>query len=373
MVFLSHWHLWSDFPPSGMIETFVREFEAQVYRLTTVITWPTGGQHPAVIGFFVLSGFCIHYPFEYRSRFGMTVENWRGYFRRRFLRIFPVYWAASLLGLVLVMAESFRPSGDPIVAWHAAATPWDGLIRFLGIAGIYPHEIFAGNAPLMTVSIEVVMYVIYPVFYWFSSRGRWVLLGTLFVALQLGGVAILDYVNPFWVFNSIIMLGVFWYAGALAAHLFVTGRGRVSGLGLLLSWGVFLGLKALPHFAGLNLLKQAAWGLVCMIGILWALRLEREYPHAGRWRSTVLLRGLGNLSYSLYAMHTPALLLATWALVQFGVFSYSVQLAAAMAAAIVATTVVHYGVERVFYRPRVVPASGGGQQSRRVAAHSLSM
>jgi peptidoglycan/LPS O-acetylase OafA/YrhL len=371
MVFLSHWHLWSDFAPRGAVESFVREFNENIYRFTTLLTWPTGGQHPAVIGFFVLSGFCIHYPFEYRAHFGSSAARWRPYFRRRFLRIIPVYWAACSLGLVVVLLEKFWPSGNALLGWHAATTQFDALVRFVGLAGIYPHEVFAGNATLTTVSVEIVMYALYPAFHWFSSRGRWGTLGTLFVLLQVAGVAMLKYLSPFWVYNSIIMLGVFWYAGALGAHLFVTGRGRVSGWGLLLAWALFLGLKALPHFTGLNLLKQAAWGVVCVTGILWALRVEQEHPPLGTRSATRMFRWIADLSYSLYAMHTPAILLATWTLLQFGVSNYLAQLGATMAATIVATLIGHYCIERVFYRPRSVVNPAGGQPPRKLAPQTF--
>lgn len=353
MVFLSHWHVWSHFTPTGPVQQFVREVFAQLYHFTTVITWPTGGQHPAVVGFFVLSGFCIHYPIEHRARSGGARVSWRDYFHRRFLRIAPVYWAASILGLLFVMAEVYRPSEDPLLSLHASTTWLDAVVRLVGVAGIYPHEVLAGNGILTTVSVEMVMYAVYPAFHWFALRGDWRVLGLIFVTLQLLGLALLPYLNPFWVFNSIIMLGLFWYAGALAAHLFLGGRWRRAGGWLLVTWIGFLGLKSLPHFTGLNLLKQAVWGVVCMLGILWVLRLEQQRPMWGRHRGTVAFRRVGGLSYSLYAMHTPAMMLGTWALLHVGVRDYFIQLLVTLIAGLGVTAAVYYGIERVFYRPRV--------------------
>src|SRR3954453_520876 len=63
IVFLSHWHLWSNFAPHGSTERAIRTVSEKVHEAVTLFTWPTGGHHPAVLGFFVLSGFCIHYPF----------------------------------------------------------------------------------------------------------------------------------------------------------------------------------------------------------------------------------------------------------------------------------------------------------------------
>ena len=64
VVFLSHWHLWSDFAPATELEAIIHRIGDYLHDTLTLLTWPTGGHHPAVLGFFVLSGFCIHYPFE---------------------------------------------------------------------------------------------------------------------------------------------------------------------------------------------------------------------------------------------------------------------------------------------------------------------
>lgn len=371
VVFLSHWHLWSDFPPRGEIETFIRQIGNAFYVALRTLTWPTGGHHPAVLGFFVLSGFCIHYPFERRALRGSINASWPDYFRRRFLRIMPVYWAACLLGVLFVLAEKFHPTGSPLLALHGAASVEDVFVRFIAVAGIYPREIFAGNYILTTVTVEILMYAAYPLFHRYAIRGHWSELGLTFVALHVLAIAMLRYFTPYWVFNSVFMLGIFWYAGAFAAHLFLTGRSHVKGWWLIATWIGFLGLKATPHFTGLNLLKQGAWGLVCVLGILWAIQLEQCHPRFSYFRCVSRLRWLGAISYSLYAMHTPAIMLATWVLLLGGIHSYTVQLAATMTASVAVILVVHYGIERVFYRPTPEASRPLGlQNSQPASSHS---
>ncbi len=349
IVFLSHWHLWSSFPPVGTFEIALRNTGEFLHDGFALLTWPTGGHHPAVIGFFVLSGFCIHYPMERRLQVGATRPGWREYFGRRFRRIMPVYWAACALGLLFVALEAKFPSGHPLLKLHASSSVADMLVRFTGLAGLYPHEIFAGNYILTTVTVEILMYAAYPLIYRYAASGQWRALGLAFVALHLVAVAMLPFVTAFWVFNSVFMLGIFWFAGAYASHLFVTRRARVPTWWLLAAWAVFLALKATPYFYGLNLFKQAAWGAVCALGILWVLRWETEAaPFQDRW-SARALRYCGDISYSLYAMHTPAIMLATWTLLRFGETDYAVQLAATLTASAIAVLGVHYGIERVFY------------------------
>ncbi len=350
IVFFSHWHLWAHFTPVGTAERFFHAFGDVAHDAFTYLAWPTGGHHPAVLGFFVLSGFCIHYPFERRARSGGSVSDWRAYFHRRFLRIVPVYWAACALGFVFVAAQIYYPAPSPLLALHAASSTEDILIRVTGLAGIYPREIFAGNYILTTVTVEIFMYALYPLIHRSALRGQWRGLALAFVALHLFAIYLLRWFSPYWVFNSIFMFGVFWFAGAYAAHLHLARRNRVRAGWFIAAWLLFLAVKSLPSFYGLNLLKQAAWASVCVLGILWAVRWEEKHPALAARRSVAALRWLGDISYSLYAMHTPAIMLATWALLHLGLQSYPLQLAATMAASLIAVLGTHYALERRFYR-----------------------
>ncbi|MBC7367047.1 MAG: acyltransferase [Undibacterium sp.] len=355
IVFLSHWHLWSNFVPRGVFERGLHATLDTIHDATRGLTWPTGGHHPAVLGFFVLSGFCIHYPYEWRRHHGQTTTPaWGDYFRNRFRRIMPVYWVACLLGLAFVAAQTLHPAPDALVALHAES-PWRHIaVRFVGIAGLFPEEIFAGNYLLNTVAVEMVMYALYPLIHRFAARGAWRGLGLTFLALHGFAIALLPWVTAYWVFNSVFMLGIFWYAGALAAHLFVARGWRATGAQLGLAWACFLAAKLIPPFYGLTLVKQAAWGLVCMLGISWVLRREERIPSVGASRPIRALRLTGQLSYALYAVHTPIIMLVTWALLSADLRSYALQLTLTLAASLAATCAVYYGVERKFYRPRVV-------------------
>ncbi len=348
IVFLSHWHLWSDFTPRGPVESAFRAVAARVHDAVAVLTWPTGGHHPAVLGFFVLSGFCIHYPFARRALAGEPRPVWRDYLWRRWLRIVPVYWSACALGAVFVAAQVLHPAPSPLLQLHASGSWTDFLIRLTGLAGIWPREIFAGNYILTTVTVEIFMYAAYPLVHGPMLDGRWRRVAGLFLALHALAIALLAWFSPYWVFNSLFMLGIFWFAGALAAQLHLTRAVRISGRWLLAAWSLFLVTKAVPHVTGLNLVKQAAWSLVCVLGILWCLRWE---AHAALASHAVVraLRRVGDVSYSLYAVHTPAIMLATWMLLHLGTASYTGQLALTMAFSLAATVAVHRGIERTFY------------------------
>ena len=354
-VFLSHVVLWSNLAPRGVIESWLQRGLTTIYEVFTVLTWPTGGQHPAVICFFVLSGFCVHGPFESRiTRDGPAVA-WGTYFVRRTRRIMPVYWAGGLLGLLVVMAMRWRPVADQLLMLHSAATPAQMAARLGGYGGLWHQEIFAGNYTLGTVAVEILIYLAYPLFFLAAAAGRWRLLGGIALGLQLLALALQPFVNPYVLFSSVLVMAFFWYLGALAAHGRQTLGWQVSGWWIVATWALFLGLKAIPHFYGLNMVKQAVWGVVCMQLVAWLPDWEKRHE-ASRVRGWArLLRWSGEISYPLYAVHTPMILLVNWAMLATADSrSYPGQLALNLVGSVAIAVAVHRGIEKRFYRQRAV-------------------
>lgn len=355
-VFLNHWPLWSNFQPVGLVETSIHEGLAKFYYAFIQLTWPTGGQHPALIGFFVLSGFCVHLPFERRIGEANWRPDWRSYFVRRFRRIMPVYWIGVTLGLMAVAAEHWQPTHDPLIGLHTAVTPAQIAARYGGWCGLWPEEIFAGNYILHTVGAEMVIYALYPGIFALAAAGRWRWLFALAVGLHLLLLPLRHVIDPFVLFPSFVVMGLFWYFGALAAHLRWRHAWVPRGWWLGALWAGFLGLQLTPHFFGLNLIKQAVWGVICMLGLLWVLGWESRHAAAQNRPATRAFLWTGEISYPLYAVHTPVILLVNWALLTYTTTrSYAWQLALNLLVPLAVTLVVHHAIERRFYRPRNRP------------------
>lgn len=352
-VFLNHWPIWSNFPPVGGVQTAIHRWLEQAYHVFINLTWPTGGQHPAVICFFVLSGFCVHAPFEWRIGQPGPAVDWREYFIRRTRRIMPVYWAGALLGVLVVAAEQWRPTGDPLLMFHAQATPAQVTARLGGWSGLWPEEIFAGNYTLGTVGVEILIYLAFPLFFRAAAAGRWWLLGAIAAGLQLLALSLRNLVDPFVLFSGVLVMALFWYLGALAAHLRFKHAWRVPGWWLAAGWALFLSLQLAPNFFGLGLIKQFVWGLICMGVIVWLLDWEKRHEARREHRLSRLLRWTGDISYPLYAVHTPVILLVNWGLLALvSSRSYAWQLSLNLLLPVVVTVIVHYGIERRFYRAR---------------------
>jgi peptidoglycan/LPS O-acetylase OafA/YrhL len=279
-VFLNHWFLWSDFVPKGVLESGLHRWLGHAYEAFIALFWPTGGQHPAVLCFFVLSGFCVHHPFERSAGQDGKSMTWNDYFIRRGRRILPVYWTGALLGLLAVTAMHWKPTDDSLLILHTWATPAQIAARLGGYGALWPEEIFAGNYTLGTVAVEILIYSVYPFFLLGAAAGRWRLLGTVAISLQLLALGLRPYVNPFVLFGGALVMALFWYLGALAAHWRQTYNWRVRGWWLGGGWAFFLVLKMAPHVAvsvaaRLGKTKYPAAGscLVAIDALVWQYQL----------------------------------------------------------------------------------------------------
>src|SRR4051794_519448 len=129
-------------------------------HLTTLFR-PHGETHPAVLGFIVLSGYCIH-----RNGFRRDHLEVRPYAIRRWFRIVPVYVLGILCG-ALVVGVALSTSKHEFVA-SVTGTPeisFGGLVWKLStLPAVLPSvyfKAFQGNAPLATVAAEMWLYAVY--------------------------------------------------------------------------------------------------------------------------------------------------------------------------------------------------------------------
>jgi peptidoglycan/LPS O-acetylase OafA/YrhL len=111
--------------------------------------------------FFVISGFVLYRPFAKAHGSGQQGPQLRGYFRRRFLRIFPAYWLVLTVGVFAL--------GVIHLSGGAALT------NYLLVQNYFHEPFLTGLGPAWTLVIEMSFYVFLP-FYalavWSVCRGR---------------------------------------------------------------------------------------------------------------------------------------------------------------------------------------------------------
>lgn len=302
--------------------------------------------------FFVISGLCIHMRFAYARAANPSVPFPLGtFFARRFYRIYPVYWAALGLGIVV----------GPFI-YAAASTP-DGTlgeVKFPTMGSIAAHLVmlhsfFRGYMMdilrvLWSIATEEQFYLLYPLV--FVAIGRRVstpklVLGLLIVAMLWRAAFV--FTNPppatfsdgpflVWIFGFSIARYYEWSLGALLAWAmannrtlamfpfaplrFLGARPRLvmaMGLGLIVVGAASL-IRVRIKWLIEDPCYSTGWFLIMAAALLPAARpaggaakeaspgaLAQLIAPLRAWASR-RLRSLGRRSYSVYLLHELSLM-----------------------------------------------------------------
>jgi peptidoglycan/LPS O-acetylase OafA/YrhL len=331
--------------------------KALVYGLAT-FRWG----HEAVIFFFVLSGFVIHLRYATKIAGGSSepFDFWP-YLGRRARRLYPPLLAALLLTFALDAAGArlHLPTAS-------ATTPYPLLNANLGNDHSIPtalrnlvfimDPVFGTDGPLWSLNYEWYFYLLYPAVVPIARRSS--IAATLaLVGLSILGAAPIWPSSMRWLYQVFQMMIVWWF-GALLADRFA-GRLRVGYRQLSVLMLAPLGLAAGVTSAFFHDLIVGV-GFTGLIAACFALQ------EAG-WSLRPLgrLQPLGNMSYTLYVIHFPILvLLGGWLMKRSGgpLPGHFGWLLLGMSAVLIVAWLLHLVVERPFVRH---PSSNRSNRSNR--------
>jgi peptidoglycan/LPS O-acetylase OafA/YrhL len=229
----------------------------------------------AVMGFFVISGFCIHLPF----RNGKTLPIAR-FYARRYVRI--------LIPVVAVIAI-YRFSGNRQPLFGAKSIMWSSV--------------------LWSLMCEEIYYAVYPVARWCLRRWGWfpVLSGALMLAAF---TALRHFHRELWTdFGAIqtaVILYPVWLLGCFLAEkserLAPLNSTREIWMWRCLAIGAAWSCEMLSFHAGVPYTQTMLW-----FGILAFFWLRKELAYGLNKQPAATLVSAGAWSYSLYLMHVPAM------------------------------------------------------------------
>jgi peptidoglycan/LPS O-acetylase OafA/YrhL len=235
---------------------------------------------PAVIVFFVISGFCIHLPFSGNENLPIG-----RYYLRRYTRILvPVAGALCV----------YRLFGQRLVFWGEHSVLWE--------------------SPLWSLACEEIYYAAYPLLRWMRNRLGW---KKLLPAAFVGGAAAAA-THPhsvswhdFGPFGTALILLPVWLLGCLLAEQSTAIDVRRSAIRIW-GWRFAIWLASwtaeMLHFkAGVPYTQTMLW-----FGVLAYYWVREEIAYSKHREANRFLAMAGTWSYSLYLVHRQGMDLFWW-------------------------------------------------------------
>jgi peptidoglycan/LPS O-acetylase OafA/YrhL len=254
--------------------------------------------------FFVISGYCIHRP-EIRKlkadpSYRLSLGN---YAARRIWRIYPVLLAALLLTagldhLTRTLSPTNERVGDDSLFCFA--------VNLSSLQGIVASS-YGSNFPLWTLAVEIHFYLVYPLFFWASSRFGGLASTAMVFGFSAASWLLLETIG----FKGTLFLP-YWFSWAVGAYIAEAEVGSVRRPG---PWLVGLAIPCM-----ILALTEGGWkGLVVdslpvvysLLALPFALLVwyAVSRPMSRVWNNRISLAAasVGLFSYSLYATHLPVL------------------------------------------------------------------
>lgn len=229
------------------------------------------------------------------------------FYGRRLWRILPAYWTALAFAAVLAIG----PTWHLVVAQRASI--WDVVVHALGLQTIFVSTLGSINGSLWSISLELSLYLVFPVLVVLLHRigGATLVIGAAAVCVAFGFAgSSVDFDGPLAGFvgdgHTLPMRLVQFVGGMVLASAVMRGGGirpshrrRVAGLAVA-SAGVVIatGASALEAPEALIICLWAVAGSA----LVWCFSLFSDTKSIRR------LDGLGTRAYSFYLVHQPIVL-----------------------------------------------------------------
>ena len=251
--------------------------------------------------FFFISGFvmCMVYARQ-EDRFTPMY-----FYKRRFSRIFPVYWLAFVFTvLAVVLIKDAAPKGLNLI------------LHGLGLQSLNPGHVLDLNYPTWSISVELIFYLIFPFLIKWILRCQikkllvislivWMLQSLqhiLFVEFLYNGTKISEeFISTFPLWHLATFFVGMVVARIIALKTFVDFFTAFAVWGLVLSFAVFIYLVYLPN----PILKYVHNGLLSPIFALLIISLYYESTIVNKTLSHPSLSKLGDISYGLFIFQYP--------------------------------------------------------------------
>ena len=250
----------------------------------------------AILLFFLISGFCIHYP----NTLSDSKPCWKIYFKRRFWRIYPTYLIAILLTSVI--------SYFCHIQWGDIDWNFERILRVATVSQNYPpgNGQFLTNPSLWTIPLEIEFYVLYPLAFFCILKFGFFTLLILSVGFSVLGIY-LTKIGLHWVSFTSLFLWPSWLLGARIASLH--RENKLSKLKILPVSSILILFLIIALASRLQKWEEwtqyAGWTGFYFALFLIFLHFEKSISRRRENLFFKSLAWLGQISFSLYLIHFP--------------------------------------------------------------------
>src|SRR5437667_2251295 len=298
ILFVAYFHFCSTYFQHGVLPPADwSNFVASVLTILRLVWSKVSGLGFHAVGvFIILSGWTLMESTMRRVESGPLA--WSGWYRARFLRLYPMYWVAHLVYLVSPFVARLEPVDSRIILSLLG-------LRFIDIQMNFMYL----NAAWWYISMLIQFYLIFPLLFWIARR-----VGPLwFLIIGCAAGFFARYVllvlwpqNGLWVLGGFAICRLPEFALGISLAMWHTqSPGRIEWF-LLRGAGFVLGLilypAALQLYHGLYpyIFVDFATGACCMLEILGIAGLISLFNSPAK-----LLGLVGIYSYGLYLTHQP--------------------------------------------------------------------
>jgi len=261
--------------------------------------------HEAVMLFFVLSGFVIHYS-TYNQSLKAVRFNVLSYLGKRIKRIYPpflvallVTWVLDRIGMNLGYAiysqqTQFSVINQSIHADHSLLTL---LGNFSMLQTLYTL-VWGSNGPLWSLMYEWWFYILYIPVFFINKKQSFV------SAFLIGLMFIVSLYIPRETYKWITVFNFFfaWYLGVIAADIYL---GRLAGNRLRIQLGIFI----VAVFAIATYKMGSAYMRDYYVAFGFVILLYLSLNYYIKLKVFKSLEWISDFSYTLYVIHLPIVVL----------------------------------------------------------------
>lgn len=260
----------------------------------------------AVDFFFVLSGFILTHV--YRDAWRAGTYRHGSFMGKRFARVWPLH-AATLIGVALIIFAGGRFGLTP--EWQPTASSFVLNFLMLDAEGLTPE--LAWNQPAWSIGAEWFAYLLFPLFLIVVDRLgnnalRAIACLLVFAICAVASTSLFHFdLMELTYQGGILRIIPSFLAGVALRYGFDGALARGwSGNGRLIDAGLIAAAMLMLAAGYLGLPNAAFWPIIIAILLLLALRGHSNTPTLLRNPGLVWL---GDVSYAIYLVHAPVLML----------------------------------------------------------------